>query len=64
MAVLFNAIHDVSLAGDVKQDPHLLGRDGADRPISEMNKWIIGLGLFPASRSLVYFLLGFQSWGK
>lgn len=36
-----------SLAGDVKQDPHLLGRDGADRPISEMNKWIIGLGLFP-----------------
>lgn len=64
MAVLFNSINDVSLAGDVKQDPHLLGRDVADRPISEMNKWITGVGLFPASSSLVYFLLGFQSWGK
>ena len=47
MAVLFNSINDVSLAGDVKQDPHLLGRDVADRPISEMNKWITGVGLFP-----------------
>lgn len=53
-------IHDVFLAGDVEEKPHLVPRKGlvVDRPISELNKWIIGLGFI----SLFMFSVLIFSW--